>query len=82
MTDLTECHAQVVYDYSKKGLRGTVLATGQTFVTDDPKQMAEWLFAAGIRHGQVLMPDWREGESAPTSGQKIALNTRLHELIG
>jgi len=74
------CTARVVYDYPKDELVGTVLATGVTFVTRDPKQMAEWLFAAGVRHGQVSMPDWREGDIAPAGGDKIALNYRLNQL--
>ncbi len=80
MTELPECHARVVYDYPKDELVGTVLATGQTFVTSDPKQMAEWLFDAGIRHGRVSMPDWREGDIAPATGDKIALHHRLMQL--
>jgi len=74
------CCARVVYDYPKDELIGTVLATGATFVTSDPKQMAEWLFAAGVRHGQVSMPDWREGDIAPATGDKIAINHRLVQL--
>jgi hypothetical protein len=51
------------------------------FETPDAGVMADWLFSMGIRPGEVEMPDWREGETAPTSGQKIALNSRLRELI-
>jgi len=65
------CCARVVYDYPRDELIGTVLATGATFVTSDPKQMAEWLFAAGVRHDQVFMPD---------TGDKIALHHRLMQL--
>jgi hypothetical protein len=72
--------ARVVYDYPEDRLVGTVLATGETFATDDPRRMAEWLFAAGARHGRVLMPDWREGDISPPKGDKIALNYRLVQL--
>jgi hypothetical protein len=80
MTELPELQARVVCDYPKDELIGTVLATGQTFVTSDPRQMAEWLFAAGVRHGHVVMPDWREGDIAPATGHKIALHHRLMQL--
>jgi hypothetical protein len=75
-----ELQARVVYDYPNDELIGTVFATGQTFVTSDPRQMAELLFAAGVRHGRVTMPDWREGDIAPATGDKIALNFRLNQL--
>ncbi|WP_175983314.1 hypothetical protein [Caballeronia zhejiangensis] len=77
---MTELPARVVYDYPKDELIGTVLATGETFATNDPRKLAEWLFAAGIRHGQVSMPDWREGDIAPATGDKIALHHRLNQL--
>ncbi|WP_412548945.1 hypothetical protein Q2T91_16145 [Ralstonia pseudosolanacearum] len=38
------------------------------------------LFAVGVRHGYVSMPDWREGDIAPTTGDKIAPNQRLNQL--
>jgi hypothetical protein len=72
--------ACVVYDYPNDQLIGTVLDTGQTFTTDDPRQLADWLFAAGVRHGRVSMPDWREGDIAPFTGDKIALHHRLNQL--
>ncbi|QCP48462.1 hypothetical protein FAZ95_04220 [Trinickia violacea] len=80
MSDGGYMRARVVYDYPRDELIGTLLATGETFVTSDPKQMAELLFAAGVRHGQVQMPDWREGDIAPATGDKIALNFRLVQL--
>lgn len=73
-----EIQARIVSDYPK--LIATVFATGQTFVTTDPREMAELLFAAGVRHGHVTMPDWREGDIAPATGDKIALNFRLVQL--
>jgi hypothetical protein len=75
-----DCQARVTYDYAADKLIGTVYATGATFTTSDPKEMAEWLFAAGVRHGGVSMPDWREGDVAPCTGDKIALNYRLNQL--
>jgi hypothetical protein len=72
--------ARVYLDAARNVLVGTV-TDGTSHEATDPRVMADWLFSMGIRPGQVTMPDWREGECAPTSGQKIALNTRLHELI-
>lgn len=72
--------ARVVYDPARDLLVGTVLATGETFETSNAHEMADRLFAAGVRHGQVSMPDWREGDVAPTASEKIALNHRLNRL--
>ncbi|QTO47447.1 MULTISPECIES: hypothetical protein [Burkholderia cepacia complex] len=72
--------ARVVFDPQRDLLVGTVLATGATFETCDPREMAELLFAAGVRHGYVSMPDWREGDIAPCVSEKIALNHRLNQL--
>ncbi|TCG02314.1 hypothetical protein BZM26_00105 [Paraburkholderia strydomiana] len=75
--------ARVVYDYERDLLVGTVLATGATLEEPDPRRLADWLFAAGVRHGEVAMPcHWQEGvaDSAPPTGDKIALNFRLNRL--
>ncbi|MDR6382142.1 HAD domain-containing protein [Paraburkholderia caribensis] len=75
--------ARVVYDYDRCLLVGTVLATGATLEEPDPRALADWLFAAGVRHGEVSMPShWQEGvgDSAPPTGDKIALNFRLNRL--
>ena len=72
--------AHVVYDYPNDELIGTVLATGETYTCREPAQLAELLFEAGVRHGQVSMPDWREGDVAPRTGDKIALHHRLNQL--
>ncbi|WP_105511279.1 hypothetical protein [Paraburkholderia sp. BL21I4N1] len=57
-----------------------MLATGATFEARDGRELAELLFAAGVRHAHVSMPDWREGDTAPATGDKIALNFRLNQL--
>ncbi|WP_434717221.1 hypothetical protein P5X00_39875 (plasmid) [Paraburkholderia sp. A2RO-4L] len=71
--------ARVTHDAARDMLRG-VLEDGTTFEAYDPREMAELLFAAGVRHGHVSMPDWREGDIAPATGDKIALNFRLKQL--
>lgn len=72
--------ARVVYDPAGDQFVGTVLATGETFVTPEIRELAELLFAVGVRHSEVSMPDWREGDIAPAAGDKIALNQRLNAL--
>lgn len=72
--------ARVVYDPMRDLLVATVLATGATLEARDPQELAELLFALGVRHGHVSMPDWREGNIAPVGGHKIALNHRLSQL--
>lgn len=71
--------ARVVFNLDRSTLVGTV-ENGPTFESPDPRHLAELLFAAGVRHGYVSMPDWREGDIAPTTGDKIALNHRLNQL--
>ncbi|WP_230459323.1 hypothetical protein [Burkholderia ubonensis] len=72
--------ARVVYDPVRNLLIGTVLEAGTTIEAHDARTLAELLFAAGVRHGRVSMPDWREGSTAPATGDKIALNFRLNQL--
>lgn len=72
--------ARVTYDPERDVLTGVVLESGMAFEVRDPREMAEWLFAAGVRHGDVSMPDWREGGMVPAAGDKIALNFRLNQL--
>lgn len=72
--------ARVVYDPVRDLLVATVLATGAMLEARDPRELAELLFAVGVRHGHVSMPDWREGDIAPAGGHKIALNHRLNQL--
>jgi hypothetical protein len=35
------------------------------------------LLAEGVSADDVRMPDWREGECAPTAGQKLAIWDRM-----
>lgn len=72
--------ARVVYDPVRDLLVGTVLTSGTTLEARDAHELADLLFAAGVRHGDVSMPDWREGDIAPTASDKIALNHRLNQL--
>jgi hypothetical protein len=55
---------------------GTVLATGETFETTDTHVMAEWLFARGVRPGQVSMPK----DVTSSAGDRTTLNFRFHQL--
>lgn len=71
--------ARVVFDPTRNVFVATVEG-GQVIESDDTLHLAELLFAAGIRHGYVSMPDWREGDIAPTTGDKISLNHRLNQL--
>jgi hypothetical protein len=72
--------ARVVYDPARDLLVGTVLATGVTLEAHDARELADLLFVAGVRHGYVSMPDWREGDIAPCTSDKIALNHHLNLL--
>ncbi|MBW5287882.1 hypothetical protein [Burkholderia gladioli] len=78
--EIPTIQARVVYDPVRDLLVGTVLATGATLEARDARELAELLFSAGVRHGHVSMPDWREGDTAPATGDKIALNHRLNQL--
>jgi hypothetical protein len=51
-----------------------------TIACADPCELAERMFAHGARHGHVSMPDWREGDTAPAGGHRIAFNARLNQL--
>jgi len=73
--------ARVVYDPVRDLLVGTVIATGATLEARDARELAELLFAAGVRHGYVSMPKRSDvGDIAPATGDKIALNWRLNQL--
>jgi len=52
--------AQVIYDPVRDLSVATVLPTGTALDARDPRELAELLFAAGVRHGHVSMPDWRK----------------------
>jgi hypothetical protein len=75
-----QIQARVVYDPGSAMLVATIFATGATLGAKEPRDLAELLFAAGVRHGRVSMPDEREGDIAPAAGDKIVLNHRLNEL--
>jgi hypothetical protein len=55
---------------------------GLTIESADPWELAERMFAAGARHGHVRMPDWREGDIAPTSGHETAFTRGLMNWAG
>lgn len=58
-----------------------MFATGATLEAQDPRELAELLFATGVRHGYVSMPRWHDvGDVALATGDKIALNYRLNQL--
>lgn len=55
------------------------LPDGRTLADADAVQLADLLLAEGVSANQVQMPDWREGDRAPSSGQKVALFTRMRQ---
>ncbi|MDE4919564.1 hypothetical protein ACUXAV_004549 [Cupriavidus metallidurans] len=69
--------AHVVY---RDGQLTATLSTGHEMTSNDPYVLAERLYAAGVTKEEVTMPDWREGESSPPGGLKIALYWRLAQL--
>ena len=71
--------ARVQFDPARGLLVGT-FDDGVTIESADPCELAERMFAQGARHGHVSMPDWREGDTAPGGGDKIAFNARLNQL--
>ncbi|CAN7464964.1 hypothetical protein [Paraburkholderia hospita] len=74
--------ARVIYDPRRDMLVAT-LPYGAQVVAHDPRNMAQLLFAAGVRHGKVSMPLWvRDDNIAPAAGEKIALNWCLNRLGG
>ena len=56
-----------------------VLPDGSTLAHADAVRLAELLQMEGVSADQVQMPDWREGDSAPLSGQKAALLARMRK---
>ena len=70
-------------DYVKVTLEGdelvAVLPDGCTLAHADAVQLAELLKMEGISADQVQMPDWREGDSAPLNGQKVALLAQMRK---
>lgn len=70
-------------DYVKVTLEGdelvAVLPDGGTLAHVDAVQLAELLKMEGVSADQVQMPDWREGDSAPLNGQKVALLAQMRK---
>ncbi|MBM5575320.1 hypothetical protein [Deefgea sp. CFH1-16] len=56
------------------------LTTGIKIEHADAIKLASTLYSMGIKAEDVTMPDWREGDIAPTSGQKIAILSHLRKL--
>lgn len=46
---------------------------GRDLVCKDPHELGLRLHELGVTSAEVTLPDWREGETAPHSGVKIAL---------
>lgn len=59
-----------------------ILVDGRRLMHADAIALAEMLLGAGVKADQVQMPDWREGDCAPSSGQKIALLARMRAVSG
>jgi len=55
------------------------LSGGRVVSHHDAVALAELLLAAGISADDVQMPDWREGDSAPSTGQRIAIFQRMRQ---
>ncbi|EPB8062598.1 hypothetical protein ACW57B_006762 [Pseudomonas aeruginosa] len=55
------------------------LSGGRVVCRHDAVALAELLLAAGITADDVQMPDWREGDSAPSTGQRIAIFQRMRQ---
>ncbi|MBA9859228.1 hypothetical protein SAMN02799637_01294 [Ralstonia sp. UNCCL144] len=70
---------RVTYDYKLDMLIGSIKG-GPIFELHDPREIAELMFAACARHGWVFMPDWREGDISPPTGDKIAFHHRMCQL--
>lgn len=78
-----EQNREVTMDYVTVTMEGdelvAVLPDGSTLAHADAVRLAELLQMEGVSADQVQMPDWREGDSAPLSGQKAALLARMRK---
>ncbi|MGZ9709251.1 hypothetical protein ACXX82_00220 [Glaciimonas sp. GNP009] len=52
------------------------LSTGES-ETGEVEVIVNFLLRQGVPPENVLFPDWRDGDQAPTGGQKIAI---MHQL--
>ncbi|MEJ2829968.1 MULTISPECIES: hypothetical protein [unclassified Lysobacter] len=52
---------------------------GRELSADTAAAMADQLREAGIKADQVRMPDWREGDIAPHTEEKIEIFYRLRQ---
>lgn len=50
---------------------------GRQILHKDAEELAVLLLAAGVSVDHVLIPDWRIGDAALTTGQKIAILGRM-----
>jgi hypothetical protein len=53
------------------------LPDGRQLRHTDADELAKLLLAEGVNVDDVRMPDWREGESTPSAGQKLAIWSRM-----
>lgn len=63
---------------SENGTLAARLNEGLVLRHEDAIALADLLVAHGVRAEDVCMPDWREGDIAPSNGQKIAILGRMH----
>lgn len=68
--------ARVRFDPARGQLVGT-FGDGVTMESADPRELAGRMFVHGARHGHVSTPDWRESDTAPAGGHRIAFHARL-----
>ena len=59
------------------GVLAAHLSTDQILQNPDPVALADMLLAAGLTAQAVRMADWRAGDDALLTGQKIALMQRM-----
>ena len=55
---------------------------GRVLRHPDTIALADMLLAAGVAANAVQMPDWREGDGAPSSGERIAIFHRMRQATG
>lgn len=75
---MTEDRISARVTLESDGVLQAKLDTGETHA-GDVIAIVDFLAQHCVQPENLTMPDWREGEHAPTSGQKIALMHKLRE---
>lgn len=66
--------AHITYEHGELVAR---LSDGRQVARQHADELAELLTTFGVAADHVYMPDWRAGDVAPLTGQKIAILSRL-----